>query len=274
MHPFDQAIALQAGADDSFTGHTSEAYRNMIGPFGGITAAVLLNAALQHPQCLGQPTAMTINFAGPVPDGPFRIQARPVRTNRSTQHWQIEQWVDDAESGQPIIATTASLVTAVRRPTWSASDVPAPVQGGPDPAQEPIVVTSFTPWLRQYALVPLQGPIPSEWDGSENDDSLTSFWVRKSTPRALDFCALAAVCDVFYPRIWRRRAKQVPAGTVSMTVYFHADAQALAQSGDGYVLAQATGQEFRNNFADQSGHIWNSAGQLLASTHQIAYYKE
>ena len=86
-HVFDTAIALQHQGGDDFTGHTSPAYWNMIGPFGGITAAIALNAVLQHPQLLGEPVALTVNYAGPVGQGPFTAQARPARTNRSTQHW-------------------------------------------------------------------------------------------------------------------------------------------------------------------------------------------
>ncbi|HEY9094695.1 MAG TPA: thioesterase family protein, partial [Hydrogenophaga sp.] len=36
---FDSAIALQPQPDGSFLGHTSPAYANMVGPYGGITAA-------------------------------------------------------------------------------------------------------------------------------------------------------------------------------------------------------------------------------------------
>jgi hypothetical protein len=80
--------------------------------------------------------------------------------------------------------------------------------------------------------------------------------------------------DVFYPRIWLRRALRVPAGTVSMTVYFHADAATLAATGEGYVLGQAKAQEFRNGFFDQTAQLWNEAGQTLTTSHQIVYYKE
>jgi hypothetical protein len=48
-HTFDQAIALTPTAEGEYTGATSPAYANMVGPFGGVTAAVALNAVLQHP---------------------------------------------------------------------------------------------------------------------------------------------------------------------------------------------------------------------------------
>jgi len=80
--------------------------------------------------------------------------------------------------------------------------------------------------------------------------------------------------DVFYPRIWLRRAKHVPAGTVSITTYFHADAAQLAEVGTGFLLGQATGQQFFNGFFDQTAQLWSEAGVLLATSNQIVYYKE
>ena len=59
QHPFDEAVALQAQADGSWLGHTSPAYANMVGPFGGITTAQALTAVLRHPGRLGDPVALT-----------------------------------------------------------------------------------------------------------------------------------------------------------------------------------------------------------------------
>ena len=80
--------------------------------------------------------------------------------------------------------------------------------------------------------------------------------------------------DVFFPRLWLRRATLTPVGTVSMTVYFHADAAQLAATGTGWLFAQAQGQVFRGGYLDQAGQLWNADGELLVTTHQLMYYKE
>ena len=59
-----------------------------------------------------------------------------------------------------------------------------------------------------------------------------------------------------------------------MSVYFHADAQDLADTADGYLLCQARAQAYRNGHADQTAQLWNASGTLLATTHQLVYYKE
>ena len=65
-HAFDGAIALQPAGDGTWQGRTSPAYANMVGPYGGITAAQCLAPVLRDPQRLGEPIAFTVNFAAPV----------------------------------------------------------------------------------------------------------------------------------------------------------------------------------------------------------------
>ncbi len=89
-HPLDAMLQLQPQPDGSFVAHTHAGYANMVGPYGGATAALLLHSVLQHPDCLGQPLSLTVNFAGPVQDGAMHLVPRAVRTDRSTQHWVVE----------------------------------------------------------------------------------------------------------------------------------------------------------------------------------------
>lgn len=265
-HVFDQAIALAAQADGSFVGHTSPAYANMVGPYGGLTAAQALNAVLQHPQLLGEPVALTVNFAAALADGPFTVQARPARTNRSTQHWVIEMLQD----GQTVV--TATAVTALRRDTWGLDEEAMPACPPPDQVPEPRSEPNLT-FLKQYELRFIEGAPPEVMDGSGHS-SLTRLWCRDKPPRPMDFASLAAQADIFIPRVFIRRSTLVPVGTVSITVYFHASGAQLQACGSGYVMGQARAQAFRNGYFDHTAQLWSEAGVLLATTHQIVYYKQ
>jgi len=273
-HPFDRALALehsdiQAGL---FTGATSPDYWNMVGPFGGTTAALALQAVLRHPELLGEPIAITVNYAAAVVAGPFEIRATPVKTNRSTQHWTVEIRQNDAE-GRPQLNTTATVVTAVRRETWSATDLPMPAVPGPDDVERLTIGPKAVAWVGQYEMRPVRGSMPTQWDG-RGDHSETLLWLRDAQPRVLDFAALTAMSDIFFPRVWLRRATVVPVGTVSITTYFHCTAAQLGEVGTGHLLGRATGQQFAQGFFDQSAQLWNQAGHLLATSNQIVYYKE
>jgi acyl-CoA thioesterase len=265
QHPFDAAIEVRPQVDGSWLGHTHPGYANTVGPFGGITAAQALNAVLRHPQRLGDPISLTVNFCAPVADGPFVVQVRPARTNRSTQHWVIEF----QQGGQAVL--TATAVTAVRRETWSMDEEPMPACAPPHEVPLSAVLPPLE-FFQRYESRNIMGGFPAVWDGS-GDSSLSRLWVRDQPPRPLDFAALAALADISFPRVFIRRATYVPVGTVSMTVYFHANAGQLADTGSGYLLCQARAQAFRNGFSDQSSQLWNEAGVLLVTTHQIVYYK-
>ena len=58
-----------------------------------------------------------------------------------------------------------------------------------------------------------------------------------------------------------------------MTTYFHADADDLAADDSIAVLGVADAKIFHKSYADQTGELWSAGGRLLASTHQIAYFK-
>jgi hypothetical protein len=90
-----------------------------------------------------------------------------------------------------------------------------------------------------------KGGWPDYRNPQDLPDSRTVLWVRDQPPRPLDAPALAAIADVFYPRVFRRRQRFTPAGTVSITTYFHADAAAFAAQGDRAVLASPTGAASR-----------------------------
>lgn len=267
-HPFDHAIALRPlSSDGHYAGATSPAYANMVGPFGGVTGATLLQGALLHPARLGEPIALTINFASALADGAFELLARPVRTNRSTQHWFIEL-LQDGE-----VAATATAVFAQRRETWSAPEAVAPRDVPAPDTLPPAELAGRPAWVRRYDMRFFGGGMPEDFDGREQPHSQSSVWLRDEPPRPLDFASLAAICDSFFPRIFIRRRMPAPIGTVSLTTYFHADAALLAAQGERSVLGCARALNFRNGYFDQSAEVWSDAGQLLASTHQMVYYK-
>lgn len=248
-----------------FHGETSAEYGNMVGPFGGTTAATLLRAVLDHPELLGSPVALTVNFAAPVVDGPFTITARPVRTNRSNQHWMLELRQDE----MPVVTGTA--VTGLRRGTWADTEATPPAAPAPEElsAQRP---PEGIAWVGNYDIRFVRGALPPPGSG-ECADSTSTLWVRDEPSRPLDFPALAARCDVFFPRVFLRQGGYVPAGTVSMTAYFHVDTATVAAQSEEYVLGTASAQRFGNGYFDQAAEVWSRDGSLLATSHQVVYFK-
>src|SRR3569833_523778 len=61
-HPFDDATRVTAG-DSSWQGHTSDDYWAFVGPFGGVAAAAILRALIEHPERAGDPLALAGTYS-------------------------------------------------------------------------------------------------------------------------------------------------------------------------------------------------------------------
>ncbi|EGD54605.1 thioesterase family protein [Gordonia neofelifaecis] len=262
-HVFDEAIALVpiAPAPEYVVRATTHpAYNNMVGPFGGVTAATVVNGIQRHPEVLGDPLALTINYAAPIAEGEWDLALEPVRTNRTNQHWTFAI----RQADQTVATGTAVFGTV--RDTWGDTESTPPSVPPVDDV-EPSDFPDFIAWAKSYDKRFVVGGIDAK-----SDDSTSTYWLRDEPARPLDFPALTAMTDSFFPRAFLRHGTYMPAGTITLTTYFHATAEELAAHGARHVLATAKAARFGHGHFDQYGQIW-SDDVLLATTHQLVYFK-
>lgn len=266
-HPLDAATAL-VWRGDRWIGHTSKAYWAFIGPFGGATAATFLRAALDHPDRIGDPLALTVNYCAPIAEGEIQVMARPVKTNRSTQHWTLELFQQEGD-----ILATATAVFAHRRPglTHEVARMPQVPPPSGIAAYNPAFTAS---WVRQYDMRFIGGP-PNihRTPQAERQSAETVLWLRDAVPRPLDPLSLVSMSDAFFGRIFHVLGVIVPFGTVSLTTYFHGAADDIPQH-DGWVLGRADAKVFRSGFGDQTAELWSPDGRLLAESVQTTYFRD
>jgi acyl-CoA thioesterase len=267
MHPLDAATKLET-AGDKFTGATSDAYWNFTGPFGGATAATLLNAAMLHPKRQNLPLAMTINYCAPVAKGAFDIQVAEKRTNRSTQHFTVEM-----TQGPDTIAT-ATLVFAARPEGFShicgtMPAVKAPEEIDPPKAKAPLA------WIDRFDMRFASGfPVMRGKEDAPLGSARTEVWMRDNPLRKMDFLALMNMSDAFFARPFHVLGRLIQVGTVSMTTYFHCDETDLAEVSEDYLLGVADANIFNKGYADQTASLWTRSGKLLATSQQILYFRD
>lgn len=262
-HVFDEAIVVEP-IDGGFRAHTHPAYNNMVGPFGGITAGTVVAALQAHPEAQGHPLSLTLNFAAPIQNGAWDLAVTVLRTNRTNQHFTFVLSQGDG----PV--ASGSAVFGTRRDTWGDTETPFPQVQAPEDYPEQSL-PDFVEWAKNYEMRFVEGGL--DMDGPQ-DDSTTTMWLRDKPVRPLHYPALASIADAFYPRIFRRRGTYVPAGTISLTTYFHASPAELDQQGTDHLLATARAVRFGHGHFDQYGQVWGRTGTLLATTHQIVYYKD
>jgi acyl-CoA thioesterase len=267
-HPFDAAVRLTS-SDGVWAGRTHPGYWNMNGPYGGITAATLLSAALEGPDTGAEPVTMTVNFCAPIREGVFRIARTDLRAGKNVRHLTIELR-QDADT----VAAQASVVLARKRDTWSHQVAAMPAAPAPH-LVERFATGGRLAWLERYDFRFVAG-LPA-FDNSLRMPPASPYsllWVRDVPERPLDYASLAGLCDAFFVRIFQVRGLFVPAATVSMTIHFHASRDDLAAQGARHLLGEVDAAVLRRNFADQTARLWSGDGKLLATTTQIVWFKE
>jgi acyl-CoA thioesterase len=265
-HLFDEATRVSA-SDSCWQGRTSEDYWAFVGPFGGVTAATILRALIDHPQRSGDPLALTVNYCAPIAEGDFDLDIRLVKANRSTQHWCVELTQGGAD-----VATLATAVFAERRPSWEHQPAAFPKA----PPFEQILPFPKSPaaWVNQYDFRFVEGnPNLAAATKDAPVSTFSKLWIGDRIPRKIEALSLMAMSDAFFARIFHAKRELVPFGTVSLTTYFHADAEDLAAEDISHVLAVADARIFHKSYGDQHGELWSPNGRLLATTTQITYFK-
>lgn len=266
-HAMDQAVALEHVGQNLVRGRTVDAWANMVGPFGGTTAATMLQAILQHPERHGDPLALTLNYAGPVAEGEFEIEVRPARTNRSTQHW----WLEMRQGDQ--VVTTATAITALRRETWSETEAGPPDVPSPEDLT-PAGSDRGVRWVENYDMRFVTGGWESVADGGGSPESTTTMWIRDTPARPLDLVALTSMCDSFFPRAFLRLGRPVPAGTVTLSIHYLATADEIVAQATDFLLGSVHAHRFHGNYHDESARLWSRDGTLLATSNQLMYFKD
>jgi acyl-CoA thioesterase len=227
----------------------------------------MLRALMDHPERAGDPLALTVNFCAPIAQGAFDLDIRLIKANRSTQHWSVEMTQDGAE-----VATFATAVFAERHPSWSHQQAGFP---SATPFEQTLPYAKVAaPWVKQYDFRFVEGE--PNFGGKPQVEPASAFsklWIGDRVPRKIDALSLVSMSDAFFGRIFHVRRELMPFGTVSLTTYFHADAQDLAAEDISRVLAVADARIFHKSYGDQSGELWSPGGRLLATTTQIAYFK-
>lgn len=266
-HPLDEATRIEWSEPGRGRGATHPAYGNMVGPYGGTTLAVMLRAALEHPECRGIPFGLTVNYCTAIQNGEFELRSRLARDGRSVQHWVIELLQNGA------VAATATAITGTERETFAHQSVPGP-KAPPFETVAPAAPSVRVAWLSAYDMRFFQGsPVFEAPEDAPLGSARTEMWIADKPARPLDHLSLAAMSDAFIIRLFHLRGRPTQAGTVSITTYFYATQADLARQGEQPLIATADARVFRHGFHDQVGELWSADGALLATTTQTVWYK-
>ena len=258
MHFLDEGLVLRALGDGRYAANADPRWQNIIGPFGGWIAALLVHAAEQEGEPDRRLRSLTAQFLAPIEMAPLEVRVRVLQRRRTLTAIHVDLLQNDA-----VVALGLCTFFAGRDDALAAGTVPPPAWPprdrlagfGADSGK-----SFFTRYL-DYAVaegVPAMPAGPLACGG----------WVGLNPPRALDAKLIVLFADSWLPVLWTGLGRRVPFSTVEFSVYLR---QPPAPGDDRPVMLRVTTETAEGGVADEQGHVWDADGRLLAQTRQLGW---
>ncbi|MBY0422584.1 MAG: thioesterase family protein [Parvularculaceae bacterium] len=228
--------------------------------FGGLTAALCLEAVLRETPGLPPLRSAQIAFIGPA-GGPVTVAVKTLRAGRSMTFVEADLF---AEAG---LATRALFAFGVSRDSvFDRRFAPDATMPPPDACpvfipegRGPAFAAHFEQKLAKGAR-PITG-------SSEHDHFI---WIRHRDPEATTIPALLALADMPPPAVLPMFKAPAPISSVTWIVNF---LDAAPQTEDRWWLVESRAENARQGFSSQDMMVWNARGEaVIAARQQVAIF--
>ena len=266
MVAYADTLRLQPAGDTLWMVDADPAYAHPGGRFGGYTASLLLQSAMLEPGDRGDPLSLTVLFTDAVNDGPAEIATRLLRSGARLQFWRAEVH----QHGK--VCAHAQITFGKRRTTIAFTDAAMPEVVPPEDlsGREGSPPTKFGEQLISRWMTP--SPLHHTVDISTPARSLV--WVRHANGHTLDYALMACLLDYAPPRVMFKRPRFMMSSTVSMNCYFHASPEEIASVGSDWMLSEVDCRRAEGGYFDHQIKLWSRSGALLATSEQVAAFRD
>ena len=94
--------------------------------------------------------------------------------------------------------------------------------------------------------------------------------MRLADPRIADALLMTTYADAWPPVVFPRVTQPVVCPTVDLTIHFRSSLPVEGTRPDDFYLGVYRAELARDGFFDETGEIWNAAGELLVQSRQLA----
>ena len=260
-------MMLTAVGPGRWTTTAGEAWRNPGGGlWGGYAIGLCVRVMEAEPEAIGEPLSLTLTYAAALPAGDLDIRTRRLRQGGSIGVWEVELY--PAGSDQVGVHAIVTMARRPMTPAFSFASMPAAPEPESLPSPDMPGGASMHFGAQAFERRTAEGfpPRPSA-------DSRSLAWVR-SRRGPWDKALLGMVTDNSAPRAFYALGPNVNTTTLSLTVYLHATAAEIAEMGDDYLLIECEGRVGGGGASDERSSYWRRDGKLLATSEQLAWYRE
>jgi acyl-CoA thioesterase len=257
-YEFDRDTRLRPAGEGVWSAGASPRWNTGPTPNGGYLLAIAVTAlaeALPHPD----PLVVTGHFLTPTASGEVQISVEPLRIGRS-QSTALTRMSQRGELRLLVSGTFTALdshrgLTAV---TGSRPDFPPPEACEGPPPDSP----HMTECARRFDVRLAPGSIGA-LKSKPSGIAEMGGWVRFADGRPPDLRSLALMTDSLPPSVFNLGvAGWVP--TLELTVHFR------AKPAPGWLLVWFRTRFLINAYLEEDGEIWDSNGNLVAQSRQLA----
>lgn len=255
------AATRVTGHDDTWTCELDGAWDVGIGVLnGGYLMAVLASGATEashHPH----PVAVSATFLRPAPGGPAALRLEQTSRGRTLANTSATLEVD----GVPAVTaqvTTATLHPGAGRPAAPATPPPGECVDLRDSLRRLHPDAPTTGLLDQVDI--RLDPATAGWlDGRHGTDPVQRGWVRLADGSDPDPLALVLFSDILFPTGYA-------VGNPGWAPTVQIQSLVRALPAPGWCLVEARGGHVVDGWVDEDYTIWDSTGQLVAQSRQLA----
>jgi acyl-CoA thioesterase len=222
--------------------------------YGGLTAAICVEAALRRYPDLPPLKSAQFTFVGPATG---ELTARPdvLRQGKSTSFVNVDL------GGASGLATRATLCfgsarTSTINHVMSAAPPSADCRSGPPFFKERLAI--FT---QHFEVRQAGGALPFE----QSSDPVYRVWSRHEGAAPPTIVGLLALADVLPPAAYVLSKQFAPLSTVSWMIDVLTD---TLETTDGWWMVEARAEHAVDGYSSQAMTIWNAGGKAVALARQ------
>ncbi|MBV9420959.1 MAG: thioesterase family protein [Alphaproteobacteria bacterium] len=235
------------------------------GLWGGYALGLCVRVLEAEPEAVGEALSLTLTYAAALPAGALDIRTRRLRQGGSVGVWEVE--VSPAGAAQIGVHGIVTMVKRPRTPPFAFARMPEA------PTPESLPSMDAPGQALRYGAAAFERRGVEGWPPAKGESSRSIAWVRSRAGK-MDKALLAMVTDHSPPRAMYALGHGVRTTTLTLTAYLHATVEDLAAIGDDFILVECEGRVGSAGSSDERSSYWRRDGKLLATSEQLAWYRE
>ena len=235
------------------------------GLWGGYAIGLSIKVVEAEPEAVGEALSLTVTYAAALPSGSLDIRTRRLRQGGSVGVWEVE--VLPAGSDQVGVHSIVTMAKRPKTPPFAFATMPA----APDPESLPSL--EMPGMALRYGAAAFERRAVEGYPPAQGESSRSLAWVR-SRGGPMDKARLGMVTDHSPPRVMYALGRSVQSTTLSLTAYLHATAEEIAEVARDFILVECEGRVGNAGASDERSSYWSRSGKLLATSEQLAWYRE